>query len=136
MAAYGRRLLIIISVTAILSLAVVWLSFNLNALHVFGQNRTLFLLLAVACIVPICFYYPMAKRMPRLAIGLAVLAGGLVLCSVYAIAYLVFNLDNIWIDGIYDLSQALFSLAGLIFIWQAVRKSRAENKETSRTGGG
>lgn len=132
---YRRRLVIIISVTTIWFFGLVLLSFNPNALHVFGQSRTLFFVLAVACIVPILFYYPMAKRVPRLAIGLAVLAGGLVLLSVYTVAYFVLNLNNIWTDGIYDLSKALCIFACLIFIWQAVRKSRTENKRTSKTDG-
>ncbi len=36
----------------------------------------------------------------------------------------IFNLDNVWPDGIYYLSQALIPLPGLIFIWQAVKMVR------------
>lgn len=126
MTLYRRRLLIVLTVIAIWFSFAFWLSFDINALHVFGQNRTLFLILVCVLIVPIGFYYILAKRWPHFAIGLGVLAGGVVLTAGCGIANLVFNFDNAWLDRILDFGQTLIFLASLIFIWQAVKKSKAE----------
>ena len=131
---YRRRLLIIISVTAIWFLAIVWLSFNLRALHLLGPYRILLSILCFESIIPIFFYYRMAKRMPQQAIGLAVLAAGLILTSVSGVAYFMLHLDNGWVHAILNWGQGLFALASLIFIWQAVKKSRMENKTAAKTG--
>jgi len=127
---YKRRLWIVLSATIIWSALLILLILRPNLWHALAQDRTLFFVLACAGIVPICLYYPLAKRLPHFAIGLAVIAGGLVLTSAYSLARHVFNLDNVWTDGVYFLSRVLIPLGGLIFILQAVKKSKAENKGT------
>ena len=121
---YKRRLWIVLSAAIIWSALLIWLILKPNLLYAIAQNGTLFFVLACAGILPICFYYPLAKRLPHFAIGLAVIAIGLVLTSVYFMACYVFNFKNVWIDGIYYLSRALIPLGGLIFILQAAKKSR------------
>ena len=125
-ALYRRRLLIVLTVTGIWFFFVIWLSLNLNALHLLSQNRALFFVLACALLLPVGFYYILAQRWPHFAIGLGVLAGGILLATRCGIANFVFNFDNVWLDGMLDLSQALIFLASLIFIWQAVKKSKEE----------
>ena len=133
MAKYSRRLSIIISAAIFWFIVMIWLIFNLKLLDAITRNRTFIFILAFVCIVHIGFYYRIAKRVPYFAIGLGVLAGGLALCTVFIIANFVFNLDNAWLDRIFDLSQALLILAPLILFWQTVKKLREKKKETSRT---
>jgi hypothetical protein len=100
---------------------------------VLGQHRSIFLVAGFALIAPIFFYPIIAEREPRLALGLTVLAAGLVLTAVSTVASLSFGLDNAWIDGIFNLGRALTALACLIFIWQGVRKWRADNRAAAKT---
>jgi uncharacterized membrane protein len=127
-AKYRRRLLIILTAFVIWSLVAIWLSFGLHVSHLLGQNRAFYFVLALAVVLPICAYYPMAKRVPRLAIALAVLSAGLVLISVGTISSFVFNLENVLTDRIFDLGQALLALACLIFIWQGVRARKGNQR--------
>jgi hypothetical protein len=127
---YRRRVLIIVATSIISSVVIMWLTFGLHIWRFFGQNRAIYLVLALVVVLPIFVYYPMAKRMPRLAIALAVLSGGLVLISVGTIAFFVFNVENVLTDRIFDLGKALCALASLIFIWRAVKESRAKREST------
>lgn len=124
---YNRRLWIVLSAAIVWSALLIVLILKPSQWHVLAQDRTLFFLLACGGFVPICLYYPLAKRFPYFAVGLAVIAGGLVLTSAYSLARHVFNVDNVWTDGVYFLSRVLIPLGGLILILQAAKNSKAEN---------
>jgi hypothetical protein len=123
---YKRHLWIVLSAAIIWSAFLILLILKPNLWHALAQDHVLFFVLACAGTVPICLYYPLAKRLPHFAIGLAVIAGGLVLTSAYSLARHVFNFDNVWTDGIYFLSRVLIPLGGLIFIFQAVKRSQKQ----------
>ncbi len=76
-AVYVRRLFMIISLAAIWSV-VIWSVFKPSLLHAIAQNRTTFSVIAFAGILSLCFYYYVARKHPHFAIGLAVLAVGVV----------------------------------------------------------
>ena len=132
-AIYMRRLLIIISLAVIWSLVLIRLVFKPSLLHAFAQNRAAFSVIACAVILSLCFYYYVARKHPHFAIGLAVLAVGVVLVSVCGVAGLVLHFDSVWLDRFMNLGEALCCLTPLIFIWQAMKKSRTENNENSRS---
>ena len=116
----------IVSAATLVSLILIWLAFNLSLLNRFGQNRTVGFLLISAGIVPICFFYLIAKRFPHFAIGLAVLAVGSLLNVTCAIGYLMLGLNSTWLHTVLRLGQVLIFSATFIFAWQARRKSKAE----------
>ena len=133
-AVYVRRLFMIISLAAIWSVVIIWSVFKPSLLHAIAQNRTTFSVIAFAGILSLCFYYYVARKHPHFAIGLAVLAVGVVLISVCGVAGLVLHVDSAWLDRFMNLGEALCCLAPPMFIWQAMRKSRAEHNENSRSG--
>jgi len=133
-AIYKRRLLATISLAAIWSLVLIRLVFKPSLLHPIAQNRATFAVIACAVILSLCFYYYVARKHPHFTIGLGVLGVGVVLVSVCNVAGLVLHVDGAWLDRMMNLGQAFCCLAPLMFIWQAMRKSRAENNETSRSG--
>lgn len=133
MANYRRRFVIVISAAVIFSLFLIWLVFQPHALDLIGQKRTVFVVLACLCVVPILFFHRIAKLQPGSSIGLLLIAGFLVLTSLDGIAFFAFDLDNVWTDGIRYISQLLVFGAVVLFIRQAVRKSREKERETSRT---
>ena len=131
LAMYRRRFLIVVLLAFIWSSVVVWLVFKPSLLHAIGQHRILSSFLPCVGIVSICFYYYLAKRFPHFAIGLTVLAVGIVLTLGWGIANLVFDLDNIWLNRSLTLGQVLSVLALLIFVWQAVKKLKGSTIKRS-----
>jgi peptidoglycan/LPS O-acetylase OafA/YrhL len=126
---YRRRLWVVISAAIIWAAVCIWLIFNPKLLQYFAQSPYLFFVLLVGGIAPICLYPLIAKRVPGHAKSLTLLAGGILLISVCGIEYLVFDIDNVWIDRFLYLGQALIFLSSVVAIWQGVRKSRAEKKD-------
>jgi peptidoglycan/LPS O-acetylase OafA/YrhL len=126
MTKYRRRLFVIVSVTFIVSIVLDWLSFNSALLQKIAQNPITSIVLTCVGIASLCFQYYVAKRRPEFVIGIAVGSVGLILLIVCGIVPLAFNLDNVWLDGAMDFGLVLIFLASLIYIWQGVRKSRAE----------
>jgi hypothetical protein len=126
---YKRRLWIIVSVAAIWFALVIWLVFTPSLLPHIAHGPYLFIALATGGIVPICFFPFIANRHPGHALSLTMLAAGIVLELISGIAYLVFDLDNIWIDIASHLGQALILLYCLIVIWRMARKSVSSEKE-------
>ncbi len=131
---YRRRLWIIISAAVIWSALLIWLIFSPKLLHAIAQMRALFIFLAIAAIVQIIFFPRLARRVPGHGKALAVLAVSLVLNSMCLIANFVLDQDNLWLDRIFDLSRLLRYSACLMFIWVAVRQSRAKKREARKVG--
>ena len=131
---YRRRLRVVISVAIIWAAVCIWLIFNPKLLHYIAQSPYLFFVLVVGGIIPICFYPLVAKRAPGHAKSLTLLASGVLLISVCGIEYLVFDVDNVWIDRFMYLGQALIFLYSVVAIWQCVRKSGAEKKAPRKLG--
>jgi hypothetical protein len=125
---HRRRLWVVISGAIIWAAVCICLIFNPKLLHYIAQSPYLFFIIVVGGIVPICFYPLIAKRAPGHAKSLTLLAVGALLNSVCGIEYLVFDIDNVWIDRFMHLGQALIFLSSVVAIWQYVRKSRAEKK--------
>lgn len=121
MPTYRRRLAVVIIFAVICFLGVIWLSFSPSLLHAVGESRVLLLILICLLPAPIAAYYRAAKRLPRLAVGLAVLSLGLILCAVSATGYFLLGIDNELINVMDKFSEILFALASLIFVWQGVR---------------
>ena len=125
-----RRVLIIVTASATWCMIALWLVFGLHIAHVLGQNRGVYLLLAFLVVMPVFFYFPLAKRKKFLtkgtAIGLALLSAGLVLISLGTVAF-AFNPDSVWTDRVFDLSQVLIVLSCLVSIGLGIKSARAKS---------
>ena len=119
MAINGRLLFMLVVIVWFFVLT--WLAINPNGPRTIAHNRPLLFVLASAALVPIYPLYLLAKRWRRFAKGIAVLAGGLVLTTVFVVAHYLLYRDDVWIRGVFDLSQALCVLASLMLVWQAAK---------------
>ncbi len=126
-----RRILIIVAAFAIWCLVSLWLVFGPHIARVLGLNRGFYFILAFLVVLPVFFYFPLAKRKRFFtkgsAIALAVLSAGLVLISVGTVAFFVLNLDNVWTDRAFDMSQVLIALSCLVFIGLGIKSARAKS---------
>ncbi len=124
-----QRTLIIVAAFAIWCMIALWLVFGLHIARVLGQNRGVYLLLAFLVVIPVFFYFPLAKRKKFLtkgsAIALTLLSAGLVLISLGTVAF-AFDPDSVWTDRAFDLSQALIALSCLVFIGLGIKSARAK----------
>jgi hypothetical protein len=125
---YNLRFFVVLSAAVLWFTFLMWLVFHPHLLAVLSPAKAWGLGLSCACIVPLFFYPFLAKRHAGSGLGLAFMAGALALISLEGIAYFAFSIDNAWSDGLHYTSQLLVFVAMLIFIRQAVRKSR-EKKE-------
>ena len=126
---YGRCLWVVISGSIIWAAVCICLIFNPKLLHYIAQSPYLFFIIVVGGIVPICFYPLIAKRVLGHAKSLTLLAVGMLLNSVCGIEYLVFDIDNVWIDRFMHLGQALIFFSSVVAIWQYVGSSGPKKKK-------
>ncbi|MGO8757767.1 MAG: hypothetical protein ACLQG3_06545 [Terracidiphilus sp.] len=127
---YRRRILIIVAAFAIWCMIALWLVFGLHIARGLGQNRGVYLLLAFLVVLPVVFYFPLAKRKKILtkgtATGLALVSASLVLISLGTVAF-AFDLDPVWTDRAFDMSQVLIALSCLVFIGLGIKGARAKS---------
>lgn len=136
MANYKGRLVIVVLGATIWSLGVVWIVFSRGVRDALAQRSTAFSLVAVCfCAASICAFYFVAKRMPRFAMGLTALAVYLVLLSIYAVASLVLEIDNVWIDGMQYLVLVLLPVSTFIMFWQGVKKTKDDKGREGKKEG-
>lgn len=121
---YRGRLAAIILVALVTSSLLVWMSFQPAVLHFLAQKKALIVLGVCGMFIPIGFYPIIAKREPRLAIGLSLLAAGAIAAAYAAISGLIFDVQNGWVEGAFNLSYVFWTMAALAFIWQGIRGSR------------
>lgn len=133
MANYRRRLFIVISAAIIWFAFLVWLIFQPHVLNLLGQERTSSVALACLMIVPILFFPMIAKRQPGSGVGLALIAGCIVLKTLDAVAFFALNIYDVWTDGARYMSDLLLLGATVFFIRQAVKKSREKQANADRT---
>jgi hypothetical protein len=91
--------------------------------------------LAGLCVIPLFFYPRLAKRQPGLGLGLALIAVAIALILLRGFAFFAFNIDNAWTAGLHYTSWSLVLVATLVFVRQAVAKSRHKEQGTSKTDG-
>ena len=128
-----RRVVLVISAAMICSVLLVWVILHPQALGILRQQRALWTVLACLCVVPLFFYPRIAKRHPGYGLGLALMAAALVLISLGGVTFFAFNIDNAWTNGLRYTSQLLVLVATVVFIRQAVTKSRDKEHGTSKT---
>ena len=131
MGMYRRSVLIIVAAFAIWCIIALWLVFGLHVSLVFEGGHAFYFVLAFLVVLPVFFFFPLAKHKKVLtkghAVGLTLLSAGLVLISVDVIAFFVLNLDNVWTDRIQNMSQALIVLACFVFIGLGIKSARAKS---------
>jgi uncharacterized membrane protein len=133
-AKYQWRVLIIVVAFAVWCLVAKWLVFGLHVSQVFEQNRAFYFVLAFLVILPVFFFFPLAKRKKFLtkgsAVALAGLSAGLVLISLGTLAF-AFDPDSVWTDRAFDMSQVLIALSCLVFIGLGIKSARAKSGSKS-----
>jgi uncharacterized membrane protein YoaT (DUF817 family) len=126
------RIAVIVLSFIVLSVGSIWLVFGQHLPSILEQNRVFYSILALALFLPTLFYYSIAKRMRRFAIGLSILSAGLLLLAAGTLIHFVFDLNNVWNDYCFNAGEACLALASVVFVWQGVRESRAR-KATEMT---
>lgn len=120
---YRARLVLVLSFAALAFALVGWMSFQPAALRFVASKKILIALGVCGILIPIGFFPTIGKREPRLAIGLSLFAMGGIAAAYAAIAGLIFDLQNGWVELATDLTSALWVMGALAFIWQGIRRS-------------
>ena len=87
------------------------------------RNNALFpFLLLPFFVVPLYSLYRIVQRWPRFNWGMVLLVLSVFLTVVFAFLHYCFQVDNLWVQRMFDLSQILFVVGKLLLVWQATRK--------------
>jgi hypothetical protein len=119
-----KGLVITIS-AALVSLGItLWLMLPMtNAIRL--GNNPLFPFLLVFLLTPLYPLYRLAKMFPRLTSGIITLVACLLVTLAAGLSHYVFHIDNPWVGYLFDLSQVLSVVSGLLLFWQGVRGRRS-----------
>jgi hypothetical protein len=79
---------------------------------------------AFFALLPLYPLYKLVKQWPRFRVGIIVIAANTLLCVVLALLYYGLDVDNIWMDRMFDVSQVLLLGGCLLLVWQGVRYRR------------
>jgi hypothetical protein len=103
---------------------ITWLSFTPGAAAKIASIKPLPILLAVLGLSAIYPLYLLARRWPHLRVGIGMLVVSIILSVIVAFLLYSFQRDGFWVHGLLNLSQVLFVLSNMFFVWQSVRRLR------------
>lgn len=117
-----KILVLLITLAFVLGCAFVWLVVAQNRLEKV-ENRTPFpFVIAVLALCPLYPLYRLAKKWPRLRIGLVMVIGCLVVTLLLTIAHELFHLDGPWIHTMSNIAELLCFLGSLVLAWQGLSR--------------
>jgi hypothetical protein len=101
---------------------IAWLSLTPGAAAKIASIKPLPIVLAVLALSAIYPLYLLARRWPRLRVAIGMLLVSIVLSVIVGFLHYSFQKDGFWVHSMFNLSQILFILSSMFFVWQAVRR--------------
>lgn len=101
---------------------IAWLSLTPGVAATIPSIKPLPIVLSVLAISAIYPLYLLARRWPRLRVAIGILLASIVLSVIVVFLHYSFQKNGFWVHGMFNLSQVLFILSSMFFVWQAVRR--------------
>jgi len=96
-----------------------WLSLTPGGAAEIANIKLLPIVLAGLALSAIYPLYLLARRRPRLRVGISMLLVSIVLSVTVIFLHYSFQRDGLWVQVMFNLSQVLFLLSSIFFVWQA-----------------
>jgi len=95
-----------------------------NAAKIESHSLLFLFLVAFFALLPLYPLYRLAKQWPGLRAGIMVIAANALLCVLIAFLHYGVDVENIWMDRMFDASQILLPVGCLLLVWQGARLRR------------
>ncbi len=119
-----KRTFLVVILILVACTALPWLLLLRGDADKVGGNPLFPWAVAFFCLVPIYPLYAFAKQWPPFRVGISIIALNLFLSIILAVLHYAFQLDNIWIDRAFDVSNIFFFSGCLLLAWQGLRLHR------------
>ncbi len=123
-----KSFVLVTLIFAVWECILLWLVLHPGSAAKVGSNALFPFLLLSFAVVPLYPLYRLAKKWPRFSLGILAVAACLLVTLAAGFFYYVLHFDNLWIERLFDLSQALCLVSGLLLAWQATRKHANEKR--------
>ena len=117
-----KSLVLVMLIVAVWECILLWLVLHPGSATKVGNNALFPFLLLPFFVVPLYSLYRIVQRWPRFNWGMVLLVLSVFLTVVFAFLHYCFQVDNLWVQRMFDLSQILFVVGNLLLVWQATRK--------------
>ena len=117
-----KSFVLVMLIFAVWECILLWLVLHPGSATRVGSNVLFPFLLLPFVVVPLYPLYRLAERWPRFKWGIVLLVLSVFLSVVFAFLYYAFQIDNLWVQRVFDLSQILFVVGNLLLVWQAARR--------------
>ena len=116
-----KSLVVVMLIVAVWECILLWLVLHPGSATKVG-NDALFPFLLLPFFVCRLFPVPDCPKMAAFQLGMVLLVLSVFLTVVFAFLHYCFQVDNLWVQRMFDLSQILFVVGNLLLVWQATRK--------------
>ncbi|MFZ0279708.1 MAG: hypothetical protein WA254_04010 [Candidatus Sulfotelmatobacter sp.] len=117
-----KSFVLVMLIVAVWECILLWLVLHPGSATKVGNNTLFPFLLLPFFVVPLYSLYRVVQRWPRFKWGMVLLVLSVFLTVVFAFLHYRFQVDNLWVQRMFDLSQILFVVGNLLLVWQATRK--------------
>jgi hypothetical protein len=117
----GKRLGLILLLALASCVVLIWLILSPGITARLGRSQLFFCALGLLCLLPLYPLYRLRRRWPKFSSAIGLLAIGLVLTFISIVVKSAFHASDGWMNYLVHISETLFLLCSILFIWRAVR---------------
>ena len=117
-----KSFVLVMLIVAVWECILLWLVLHPGSATKVGSNALFPFLLPPFLVLPLYSLYRLVETWPRFRSGIVLLVLSVFLTVVFAFLHYTFQMDNSWVQRMFDLSQILFVVGNLLLVWQATRR--------------
>lgn len=117
-----KSFVLVMLIFAVWECILLWLVLHPGSATKVGSNALFPFLLLPCFVLPLYPLYRFVERWPRFKWGIVLIELSVFLMVVFAFLHYSFQIDNLWVQRMFDLSQILFVVGNVFLVWHATRR--------------